>query len=435
MLVQGPPGTGKTHTIANLLGHFLSQGKRVLVTSHTTKALSVVKDLLPKEIQPLCVTMLGDRKDLEQTSSELITRLTRLNVEDLEARIRALGLERHRLGTALADRRRRIFEQRRIEHEAVEFNGRRYTLTEIAKFLREAERLQALIPGEVAEGPLPLSFRELLELYGTNGRWDAETARDLSGLLPGFELLPDVDTMRGMNRRWRDVLAEDAGDVTIDERRSASGERLHAFMKGGETLLVAPESGISALTPAMDLSPLTETDEMKRLALSLGLADEGCREAFEQLERELAAANELALAVDRASLLDNRTVIIPDAIDADAAMKAAEWFTANDPDGQHGLPRPPLQQGGPRGRRCAFRCRSGRLAPCLEGGLRSRRAARAPQGRREDRRPHLGQPCRTRGRTRLRHLRRQRRAHALHALRHIALRHLHLVAQGLRSLY
>ena len=337
VLVQGPPGTGKTHTIANLLGHFLSQGKRVLVTSHTTKALSVVKDLLPKEIQPLCVTMLGDRKDLEQTSSELITRLPRLNVEDLEARIRALGLERHRLGTALADRRRRIFEQRRIEHEAVEFNGRRYTLTEIAKFLREAERLQALIPGEVAEGPLPLSFRELLELYGTNGRWDAETARDLSGLLPGFELLPDVDTMRGMNRRWRDVLAEDAGDVTIDERRSASGERLHAFMKGGETLLVAPESGISALTPAMDLSPLTETDEMKRLALSLGLADEGCREAFEQLERELAAANELALAVDRASLLDNRTVVIPDAIDADAAMKAAEWFTANDPDGSTGF--------------------------------------------------------------------------------------------------
>ena len=337
VLVQGPPGTGKTHTIANLLGHFLSQGKRVLVTSQTTKALSVVKDLLPKEIQPLCVTMLGDRKDLEQTSSELITRLTRLNVEDLEARIRALGLERHRLGTALADRRRRIFEQRRIEHEAVEFNGRRYTLTEIAKFLREAERLQALIPGEVAEGPMPLSFRELLELYGTNGRWDAETARDLSGLLPGFELLPDADTMRGMNRRWRDVLAEDAGDVTIDERRSASGERLHAFMKGGETLLVAPESGISALTPAMDLSPLTETDEMKRLALSLGLADEGCREAFEQLERELAAANELALAVDRASLLDNRTVVIPDAIDADAAMKAAEWFTANDPDGSTGF--------------------------------------------------------------------------------------------------
>ena len=32
-------------------------------------------------------------------------------------------------------------------------------------------------------------------------------------------------------------------------------------------------------------------------------------------------------------------------------------------------------------------------------------------------------------------VRQQRRAHALHALRHVAIRHLHLVAQGLRSLY
>lgn len=338
VLVQGPPGTGKTHTIANLLGHFLSQGKRVLVTSHTTKALSVLKDLLPREIQPLCVTMLGDRKDLEQTSSELITRLTRLNVEDLEARIRALGFERRRLNTALADRRRRIFEQRKIEHTAVEFNGRSYTLTEIAKFLRESERLQALIPGDVAEGPMPLSFRELLELYSTNGRWDAETAEDLAGLLPEFELLPDADTMRGMNRRLKDVLATDAGDVTIDERRSASGERIHAFMKHGADILVAPESGLGALNPAMDLSLLTKTDDpMERLALSLGLADEGCREAFEKLEADLSAAAELALSVDRESLLNARDVVIPDDIDAEAAVSAAEWFAANDPDGSTGF--------------------------------------------------------------------------------------------------
>ena len=41
VLVQGPPGTGKTHTIANLMGHFLAQGKSVLVTSQTQRALSV----------------------------------------------------------------------------------------------------------------------------------------------------------------------------------------------------------------------------------------------------------------------------------------------------------------------------------------------------------------------------------------------------------
>jgi len=33
VIVQGPPGTGKTHTIANVICHYLAEGKRVLVTS------------------------------------------------------------------------------------------------------------------------------------------------------------------------------------------------------------------------------------------------------------------------------------------------------------------------------------------------------------------------------------------------------------------
>jgi hypothetical protein len=43
VLVQGPPGTGKSHTIANLIGHLVADGKRVLVTSHATKALRVLR--------------------------------------------------------------------------------------------------------------------------------------------------------------------------------------------------------------------------------------------------------------------------------------------------------------------------------------------------------------------------------------------------------
>ena len=47
MVVQGPPGTGKTHTIANLLGHFLAEVKNVLITSQTKKALEVLKEKIP----------------------------------------------------------------------------------------------------------------------------------------------------------------------------------------------------------------------------------------------------------------------------------------------------------------------------------------------------------------------------------------------------
>jgi AAA domain len=60
VVVQGPPGTGKSHTIANLISHLLAIGKRVLVTSHTARALEVLKDKLPEDVAGLCVSVVGD---------------------------------------------------------------------------------------------------------------------------------------------------------------------------------------------------------------------------------------------------------------------------------------------------------------------------------------------------------------------------------------
>lgn len=39
VVVQGQPGTGKTHTIANIICHYLAQGKSVLVPRRTASAL------------------------------------------------------------------------------------------------------------------------------------------------------------------------------------------------------------------------------------------------------------------------------------------------------------------------------------------------------------------------------------------------------------
>lgn len=63
VLVQGPPGTGKSHTIANLVCHLLARGKRVLITAESGRALKVLKDKLPEDIQPLCVSLLGQGGD------------------------------------------------------------------------------------------------------------------------------------------------------------------------------------------------------------------------------------------------------------------------------------------------------------------------------------------------------------------------------------
>jgi hypothetical protein len=57
--VQGPPGTGKTHTIANIICHYLASGLRVLVTSRGESALSVLQAKIPDEVRPLTVALLS----------------------------------------------------------------------------------------------------------------------------------------------------------------------------------------------------------------------------------------------------------------------------------------------------------------------------------------------------------------------------------------
>lgn len=79
VVVQGPPGTGKTHTIANLIGQLLAEGKSVLVTAHTSKALRVLRDKVAPELQPLCVSVLDSdqesRRQLEASVASITDKM------------------------------------------------------------------------------------------------------------------------------------------------------------------------------------------------------------------------------------------------------------------------------------------------------------------------------------------------------------------------
>src|SRR5690606_31886578 len=101
VLVQGPPGTGKSHTIANLLGHLVASGKRVLVTSHTTKALSVLRGQVVESLQPLCVAALENdlegRAQLENSVRGILARITASTAEQLENEAGGIAVERQQL--------------------------------------------------------------------------------------------------------------------------------------------------------------------------------------------------------------------------------------------------------------------------------------------------------------------------------------------------
>src|SRR5581483_5925025 len=89
--VQGPPGTGKTHTIANIICHYLATGRKVLVTSKGEHALSVLQEKIPEDVRPLTVALLsGDKEGMRQfqTSIEaIIHNLSQLNARAIQDEI------------------------------------------------------------------------------------------------------------------------------------------------------------------------------------------------------------------------------------------------------------------------------------------------------------------------------------------------------------
>lgn len=67
VLVQGPPGTGKTHTIANVICHYLATNRRVLVTAKTPEALTALQDKIPAGIRDLTIAVIhNDREGARQ---------------------------------------------------------------------------------------------------------------------------------------------------------------------------------------------------------------------------------------------------------------------------------------------------------------------------------------------------------------------------------
>ena len=104
ILVQGPPGTGKSQTIANLICHLLAHGKKVLVTSHTARALTVLKNKIPEEIRELCIVALGnDRKELEASVRGITTKSQNWNYHYSKRQIDELAISIKRLRGELAE--------------------------------------------------------------------------------------------------------------------------------------------------------------------------------------------------------------------------------------------------------------------------------------------------------------------------------------------
>lgn len=195
VLVQGPPGTGKSHTIANLIGHLLANNQSVLVTSHTTKALRVLRNHLVENLRPLCVSVLesdlDSRQQLEQSVQAISRRLSESDADSLEKEAVQYGNARTALIEQLHTLQEHLKSARADEYRDVIYGGKGVSPSDAARIVAAGRGSHDWIPGPVALGdPCPLSIMEVQELYDTNRSTHIEDEQFADHPLPDPSDLP-----------------------------------------------------------------------------------------------------------------------------------------------------------------------------------------------------------------------------------------------------
>nr|WP_240188879.1 AAA domain-containing protein [Nakamurella flavida] len=204
VVVQGPPGTGKSHTIANLISHFVADGKRVLVVAEKEQALAVLADKVPEEIRDLTVSVLGadedGRRRLGGSIRQIQSRVGQVDPVVADARISQLEGGIDDLDRRAASLTTQLRETRRAEITELPGDwlaGGPLTPQAAAQWVSEHEEFGAVPDPLTPATPAPLTtaeFVELVELVRTVG---ADAAREAGRALPDrSRLLSGADFRR-----------------------------------------------------------------------------------------------------------------------------------------------------------------------------------------------------------------------------------------------
>lgn len=244
VIVQGPPGTGKTHTIGNLIGHLLAQGKSILVTAQTAKALRVLRDKVPEVLQPLCVSVLGSdqdaRRQLESSISSITERLTGDTSDTLLCKASQFESERKKLLHKSKELNHKLREALENEYREIIVGDRHFSPSDAARFVATHRELHGWIPAPVKpDTNLSLAEQEVVRLYALGTSHTPEEEQDARYSLPEMAEFPSERQFQVMVSEHQHLLACDLS-VGLD-RWQSSGNGSDAL----ETLANALETEFS----------------------------------------------------------------------------------------------------------------------------------------------------------------------------------------------
>lgn len=222
VVVQGPPGTGKTHTIANVICHYLAEGKRVLVTSKGESALAVLRQQLPAPVQSLTVSLLTSEreglKQLEQSVSKITTEITNVNKAELRRDIDCSRRTIDQLHARIAeiDRELADWARRNIDPIPPALDGLRPEA--LARHVVEGQQVYSWFPDRLDGRPeheITFSVDDVTRLQAARQRSSSDLIY-LASVLPATDALPSIPQISDLHRALLDL---DSVSGTIDRQK------------------------------------------------------------------------------------------------------------------------------------------------------------------------------------------------------------------------
>jgi very-short-patch-repair endonuclease/DNA polymerase III delta prime subunit len=304
VLVQGPPGTGKTHTIANLIGALLAQGKTVLVTSQASKPLRVLREKIVPDLQPLCVSVVsGDeegRRQLESSVNGITARLGSDSPQRLEAESLRLTTERQQILNRIEKLREEIFRAANSEYRAIKIGDAEIAPSSAARFVRKNREASGWIPGPLAPlTPLTLDSSEITRLYGTNAELTDEDIAELRCELPAVPDLPAPEDFQAL-------VSESASLADIDNH-----PLLRFWRKGDDDGLAGNLKAVRLRAVGVSSILAAESEAWSETCILAGIRGEASQRVWRMLTAFAQEVRDLSISFETDAVLQ-RPQLSPD---------------------------------------------------------------------------------------------------------------------------
>ena len=162
--------------------HLLASGKRVLITAETGHALKVLKDKLPEELQPLCVSLLGQGGDsfaeLNAAVQGITSRFAAWSPGAYDQRIAEIDreLDANRRSLAKTDTELRSLREGETHPHSLMSGAYQGTASKIAERVsEERERFGWLRVPQRASDDLPVTKADMIAWLGIRRTYDQDS--------------------------------------------------------------------------------------------------------------------------------------------------------------------------------------------------------------------------------------------------------------------